>query len=91
MAYVSLPDGANFNDEFDTYIIAFCPDTDTFFITNQIYFYWESDKEFNTYNEAYNYFISHLTYFRDIRNKCGDPFWRDTVWLEDENGEVIEM
>ena len=36
----------NFSTEHATWIIAYCIDADSFFCTNQRYFFWEHDKEF---------------------------------------------
>ena len=47
----------------DTWIIAFCPDTDSFFATNQRAFFWEFDKEFESEEAAIDYFDRFATYF----------------------------
>lgn len=61
--YYELPKGSSFSDTFDTYILAFCPDTDSWFATNQRFFYYEYPKEFKTENEAIEFFINNPTIF----------------------------
>ena len=41
VVYEELPEGKNFSDTFPTYILAFCPDTDSWFATNERYFFYE--------------------------------------------------
>lgn len=59
---------ADFMQPHDTWIIAFCPDTDSFFATNQRAFFWETEEEFNTEQDAIYYFERHIKYFVDIEN-----------------------
>ena len=66
--YRSLGDD-NFSDAFPTWIIAYCLDTDFFFVTNQRYFFWEYDNEFLCENDAISYFKTHLHKFWKIRNE----------------------
>lgn len=54
--YVTIPDEYDFNTEFDTYIIAFCPDTDSWFVTNKRFFYYEYNKEFETEEDGIDFF-----------------------------------
>ena len=58
------------NKHHDTYIIAFCPDIDSFFITDTRCYYWDTEDkfEFNSVDEAIRYFENHLTYFLDVNN-----------------------
>lgn len=58
-----------FNQEFPTWIIAYCPDISVFFITNKRYFFWEYDKEFATEEEGIKYFEKHVNKFIDIENR----------------------
>ena len=58
----------------DTYIIAFCPDTDEFFTTNQRCFFWELDKEFNSEKEAIEYFEDNLEFFLNVDNEIMTKF-----------------
>lgn len=77
-----------FNTEYPTWIIAFCPDTDTFFGTNQRHFFWEHDKEFDTEREAVDYFESHVNEFCNIEERIMNGIrggWCDKVFLENTN------
>lgn len=73
---IELAKNENFSQVYPTWIIAYCPDTDSFFATNQRFFYWEDnpfgwedDNEFESENEAINYFKQHLEDFREVRNR----------------------
>ena len=73
--YRSLGDG-NFSDALPTWIIAYCLDTDCFFVTNQRYFFWEYNTEFQSEYAAVDFFKSHLNVFRNKRKeilscRCG--------------------
>lgn len=86
--YVEIPKGFNFNTKFDTYIIAFCPDTDSWFVTNERFFYYEYDKEFQTKEEGILYFKKNpkIFYDEEIRMKVYRPSFRENcVWLDDIN------
>lgn len=52
-----------------TYIIAFCPDTDSFFVTNERHFYYEHEKDFESERQAIEYFKTNGNEFISIRNK----------------------
>lgn len=56
--YESLPDidGITFNTEFPTYILAFCPDRDSWFATNRRFFYYEYPMDFPNEEAAISYF-----------------------------------
>ena len=76
----------------DTWIIAFCPDTDSFFATNQRCFFWEFEESFNSEEEAITYFKKHIDYFLDINNQimskflCGTSIRNETLtFLENTN------
>ena len=74
----------------DTWIIAFCPDTDSFFVTNQRAFFWEFDKEFESEEIAVNYFEHQVQYFVDLEEKIMSDMvygWKqlDKVFLENTN------
>ena len=56
MGYIRLVDNEDFSDKHDTYIIAYCPDIDAWFISNKRYFYYEFPKKFNTRAEAIAFF-----------------------------------
>ena len=61
--YVELPKCCNFDTVFDTHILAFCPDTDSWFATNQRFFYYEYQKEFKSESEAIEYFKNNPNIF----------------------------
>lgn len=57
-----------FTKKYPTYIIAYEPQSDIFFITNERCFFYEYDKEFQDKNEAFNYFKNNYLEFIKIRN-----------------------
>jgi len=59
----------NFNEKFDTYIIAYSLDYNLWFITNNRYFYYEYPIDFIYEKCAINYFKSNLKTFYDIELK----------------------
>ena len=62
-------------EEYPTWVIAFCPDTNSFFATNQRGFFWETEGEFDSEEAAIDYFESHVCEFINIQNKImGDMF-----------------
>ena len=68
-----------------TYIIAFCPDTDSFFITNEKHFYYEHEKDFESERQAIEYFKTNGNEFIQIRNKLMQEMGqrnRNHVYLE---------
>ena len=79
----------SFNTKYPTWIIAFCPDTDSFFATDGRHFFWEYKEEFESEDAAIHYFKQHAKYFIKIekeimsnmmlRDKSKDI---DKVWLE---------
>lgn len=70
--YKSVPEEYNFNTEFDTYILAFCPDTDEWYATKQRFWFYEYPKEFSTYKAAIDYFENHLDEFFGLRDSMSD-------------------
>lgn len=58
-----------FNTEYPTWIIAYCPDTSSFFATNQRCFFWQFENEFNTEKEAIEYFIENVSFFVNVETK----------------------
>lgn len=83
MAYRSVPEGYDFSTEFPTWIIAYCPDTDTWFCTNNRFFYYEYPDEFQCENDAVNYFTTHIDEFIELHRKMTP--WKinnDVVFLE---------
>lgn len=67
MGVTVLRNSESFSDKYKTYIIAYCPDGDFFFISNERHFYWEYHKEFNTENEAIDFFMNNREFFFDCR------------------------
>lgn len=73
----------DFNTKYPTWIIAFCPDTASFFVTNQRHFFWQSYEDFNSKESAINYFENHIQYFVDIQNKLIPTTCNvNKVWLD---------
>ena len=66
--YRDMPDDAT--QPHDTWIIAFCPDTDSFFATNQRCFFWDTEDvgidPFSSEEAAISFFENHLKYFGSI-------------------------
>ena len=69
----------DFNTKYDTWIIAFCPDTDTFFATNERHFFWESPNEFATEDEAIRNFALNTLYYIFVRNKLMSSMFYGTI------------
>lgn len=85
MAYVKVPDGMSFSTEFDTWIAAFCPDTDSWFITNKRFFYYEYEKEFVSEEEGIKYFEAHISEFLKLNEELAEyrpSFNKNGVFLE---------
>lgn len=74
MAYVSVPEEYDFSTKFPTWIIAYCPDTDSWFCTNQRFFYYEYPNEFQRESEAVDYFNEHSDEFIVLTKKMS-PSW----------------
>lgn len=76
----------NFSDTFPTWIIAYCLDTDFFFVTNQRCFFWEYNTKFQSEDEAVDFFKNHLDVFRDKRKEivssCGGWDANASLFLE---------
>ena len=51
-----------FNTKYPTWIVAFCPDTNSFFVTNERHFFWESEEEFDSEEAGINYFENHTIF-----------------------------
>ena len=93
MGYVELPEGYDFTTQFPTYVIAFCPDVDCWFVTNQRFFYFEYDKEFETEQDGIEYFKQNPSIFYDLELEMGFPrphFYAGGVWL-DNTHELIPL
>lgn len=69
MAYWAVPNGYNFDSVFETYILAFCPDTDSWFATNKRFFYCEYPKEFPDEKSAIAFFKENSKIFLDLEKE----------------------
>lgn len=83
--YESVPDGYDFSSTFNTFILGYCPDTLSWFATNQRFFYYEYPKEFSTKEEAEDFFRKNAEEFYEIENNIVErrPSFADGfVYLE---------
>lgn len=69
IVYEELPEGKNFSDTFPTYILAFCPDTDSWFATNERYFFYEYPMDFPNEEAAIGYFKRNPEVFLKIEKE----------------------
>ena len=67
--YKLLNKDEDFSKTYPTWIIAYCVDTNSFFITDQRNFFWEYNTEFPCEGDAISYFKTHLYKFLKIRNE----------------------
>lgn len=67
--FKELKDTEDFSKTYSTWIIAYCLDSNSFFATNERYFFLEHEREFECENDAVNYFREHLKEFYEIRNE----------------------
>ena len=91
--YEGLPEDCRFDTKFDTYVIAFCPDTDSWFVTDERFFYYEYEREFQTKEEGIKFFKENPKIFYDI--EISMKVYRPSVlekgvWLDDTN-ELITI
>lgn len=70
--YKELCKNEDFSKSYPTWIIAYCLDTNFFFVTDQRNFFWQYNDEFSCERDAINYFKTHLDEFRKIRNEILD-------------------
>lgn len=68
MGHEKIPDGYNFNSEFD-YVLAYSPSDCAWSITNKRFFYYIYPKEFKSKEEGINYFENNLKVFYEIELK----------------------
>lgn len=90
--YKSLPDGCSFSTEFPTYIIAYCPDVCSWFVTNTRFYYFEYEKEFDNEEDAIRFFKDNAKLFYDLEirmNGHRPDFYNNTVIL-DRGGPNID-
>ena len=86
----------DFSTKYKTYIIAFCPDADQFYISNERHFWWEFGKEFSSSKEAMEYIKSNREYFINKRNEfaevCGGLIKnRRTIFVDDGLGLLCKI
>lgn len=87
----------DFSKEYSTWIIAYCIDLDTFFITRERGFYWEHEKTFNSNLDAVQYFENNINEFVSIKNSLlmqAVQFYKpeSRVWLANtEKWYYVEM
>ena len=85
ITYESIPDGYEFSTEFPTYILGFCPDMDSWFATNQRFFFYEYPIDFPNEKSAIEYFRKNPKVFYNLEKEmgiCRPSFYDDGVWLE---------
>ena len=91
--YVEVPREYDFSTEFSTWIIAFCPDSNGWFVTNKRFFFYEYNKEFETEEEGIKFFKNNpkIFYDEEIRMEIYKPsFYKNGVWL-DNTREFIKI
>lgn len=93
MGYEKVPDDYDFSTEFETYIIAFCPDTDEWFVTNKRFFYYEFPMEFRTEEDGILYFRKHASTFYqlEIDMEVYRPSIYDGVVFLSNTNELIRV
>lgn len=67
-----------FNTKYPTWIIGFCPDINSFFVTKERHFFWQTEEEFSSENDGINHFEHNISYFINIANKITHT---EKVWL----------
>lgn len=85
VVYEQIPDEYNFDSKFDTYILAFCPDTDSWFVTNERFFYYEYPMDFPNEVAAVEYFCCNPDVFLKLEKDMNvyRPSFNDNgVYLE---------
>lgn len=83
----------NFSDVYDTWVLAHCPDVGEWFATNRRAFYYEYPKDFQTPDEAIEYFQNHYETFYWIERTMKLPpssAYPDGVWLAN-TGERFDV
>lgn len=86
MAYITIPEICDFNTKFSTWIIAYCIDTNSWFCTNQRFFYYEYPDEFKCEDDAVNYFENHTNEFIKLNLRM-HPNKINSVFLENTRQE----
>ena len=91
--YKDVPEEYDFCSEFDTWILAFCPDLDSWFATNRRFFFYEYPMEFPNERAAIGYFKRNPNVFLNLENNMGvyrPDFNEGGVWL-DNTEELVKV
>ncbi len=92
MADLTVSDGYSFDSVFETYILAFCPDTDSWFATNQRFFYYEYPKDFPDEKAAIDFFQRNPKIFLDLEKEMDvyrPSFFKGGVCLDNTDELVM--
>lgn len=94
ITYEKIPDGFDFSTKFPTYVLAFCPDTCSWFATNERFFYYEYSMEFPNEALAIEYFKENPEVFlkleEDVLCAYRPSFYEGGVYLRNIN-ELISV
>lgn len=83
MITINSKNDMTFGTEFSTWIIAFCPDSDSWFVTNQRFWWYEYPMEFQSEQEGIYYFVSNYQLFDKLENEMEiQRYEKGTVFLE---------
>ena len=91
--YKDVPEEYDFCSEFDTWILAFCLDSDSWFATNRRFFFYEYPMEFPNEKAAIDYFKRNPNEFLNLENNIGvyrPCFNKSGVWL-DNTKELVRV
>lgn len=72
-----------FNRKYSTWVIAYCPDSNSWFTTNERNFYYEYPDEFQCENDAINYFRQNIKTFYNLQTPMNNWF-KNEIHLETE-------
>lgn len=90
--YNQLKTNEKFSDKHETWIIAYCIDTDSFFCTDERYFWWKYEKEFNSEYDGINFFRNNVGIFvsqrESFRKEYGGLSKQDYVFLENTKERI---
>lgn len=93
ITHEEIPEGYDFDSKFDTYILAFCIDSDSWFATNERFFFYEYPMEFKSESAAIEYFKMNLDKFIELEINMGvnrPSFNKNGVYLENTR-ELIKI
>lgn len=92
MGFIRLPDDVDFSTKYNTYIIGFCPDIESWFVTNERYFYYEYPVELKTEKDGIEYFMNNPRKFLDIVRQMHYRYGLEKqtmVYLENTKEEFV--